>query len=112
MVNLVSIFNFQVSAQDIIEVPSGMPVGRDGGWDIFWVGIIPGLIQILLTLAFLLSFFYLLWGGISWITSGGNKESLERARKKVTYAILGLVLVLLSFFILFTLAEMFGVRLP
>lgn len=90
-----------------VHVPPGMPMGSF----ILWSAFIPGVIQLLLFLAFLFSFIYLLWGGFSWVTSGGNKESLEKARGKVTYAILGLVIALLSFFILYTFGELFGVDL-
>jgi hypothetical protein len=39
------------------------------------------------------SFFFLLWGGFEWITAGGEKEGLEKARKKITGALIGLVIV-------------------
>ena len=94
-----------------IIVPPDMPVGGYGGSDVLWEGIIPGIIQLLLFLAFILAIIYLLWGGISWISSGGNKESLAAAKKKITYALLGLVLVLLSFAILYTFGNIFGVNL-
>ena len=115
---LLSVFISKVFAADdpglppdffegIIRVPFGMPTGEET----LWGGIIPGLVQLLLFVAFVLSVIYLLLGGISWITSGGSKESLEAAKKKVTYAIVGLVLVLLSFAILFTFGDLFGINL-
>lgn len=93
-------------AEDI-KLPPKMPYGENT----LWQGIIPGLIQLFLFFAFTLIVIYLLWGGISWIMAGGNKESLERAKKKVTYAIVGLILVLLSFFILYAFGDIFGLDL-
>lgn len=92
-----------------MRVPSSMPI--DPGGTTFWLATIPGIIQLLLFVGFIFSFIYLLLGGISWATSGGNKESLTKARQKVTYAVFGLIVVLLSFFILYTFGEMFGVDL-
>ncbi len=51
-------------------------------------------------IAALLVFFYLIWGGIDWITSGGDKGQTEKARNKITAAIVGLIVLLASFAIL------------
>lgn len=107
MAYLSSTFNFNSPVFAQITVPSGMPVGEG----LLWSSIIPGVIKILLLVAFVLSFIYLLLGGISWITSGGDREALASAKKKVTYAVLGLVLVLLSFALLGIIGTGFGVGL-
>jgi hypothetical protein len=39
---------------------------------------------------------YLLWGGIEWITSGGDKGKTENARNKITNAIIGLIVLAAS----------------
>lgn len=108
MLNLFFIFAKPVFA---LQVPAQMPLNPPSGQTTLWGSIIPGVIQILLFLGFIFAIIYLLWGGISWTMSGGSKESLEKAKKKVTYAILGLILVLLSFFILFTFGRLFGLDL-
>jgi len=53
---------------------------------------------------------FLIWGGISWISSGGEKEKIEAARNKIVYAIIGLVVILASFFIVNTVGNLFGVN--
>lgn len=65
----------------------------------------------LLLVAVLAALFFLLWGGITWITSGGNKEGLEKARKTIIYAVVGLVIVLLSFTLLNFVGSFFGIKL-
>lgn len=40
---------------------------------------------------------YFVWGAVDWIFSGGDKEKVANARKKMTHAIIGLVLLSLSF---------------
>lgn len=42
-------------------------------------------------------FFYLILGGIQWIFGGGDKEAVEKARKKITAALIGLAIVLSSY---------------
>lgn len=59
---------------------------------------VPQLIYVSLELIFILatvgSFFFLLWGGVQWILSGGDKEGIEKARKKIVNAIVGLAITL------------------
>lgn len=110
MLNLFFIFAKPAFA-DLI-VPWQMPIdNRIIGQETLWGRFIPGIIQLLLFLAFIFAVVYLLWGGFTWATSGGKKESLEKARGKITYAFLGLVLVLLSFTFLYLFGDLFGVNL-
>ena len=55
--------------------------------------LISALVGVLLIISALLAFFYLILGGISWITSGGDKAKMEEARNKITHAIVGLIIV-------------------
>lgn len=43
---------------------------------------------------------FIVIGGVKYITSRGNKQQLDDAKKTLTYAILGLILVILSQLIL------------
>ncbi len=52
-----------------------------------------GVVAFLLLAAFILSFFFLILGGISWLTSGGDKAAVEAARNKIIAALVGLVIV-------------------
>lgn len=55
--------------------------------------LISAAVGVLLILSALLAFFYLILGGIQWITSGGDKTNMEAARNKITHAIVGLIIV-------------------
>ncbi len=46
-----------------------------------------------------LSFFWFAWGVFEYIFAGGKKEALASARKRMTWAIVGLVMFVLSFVI-------------
>lgn len=64
--------------------------------------IIGKIVTILLILAVILALFFLIWGGIRWILSGGDKAKIEQARSTIIAALVGLVIAFLAFFILNT----------
>jgi hypothetical protein len=41
----------------------------------------------------------LIWGGFDWITSEGDKQKVANARQRLAMAIIGLIVVFLSFMI-------------
>jgi small-conductance mechanosensitive channel len=64
------------------------------------VGTVVGtIITTLMILAVIICVFFLLWGGIRWTMSGGDKGKIDQARGTIIAAIVGLVISLLSFFI-------------
>lgn len=78
-----------------INAPNTVPTGGfDKFQDILQVGL-----TALFIVAFVLALIFLIWGGIQWTTSGGDKEGIQKARLKLTYAIIGLVVTVLAFFI-------------
>lgn len=62
--------------------------------------IILQLFHIAVRLAGIAVFIMLIIGGFKYLTSGGDPKAAESARKTITYAILGLVLILAAWFIL------------
>jgi len=71
-----------------------------------WI-VLQNLINALIALSGVVALFFIIWSGISMITSQGDQEKLASAKKTLTFAIIGLVFILLSFvlfnFILSTL---------
>lgn len=55
------------------------------------------IIRAVLLIAALLTLVYMLWGGLDWVTSGGEKEKITKAQQKITYALIGIVFIVLSF---------------
>lgn len=68
-------------------------------------------LNILLGSAGIISFVFLLWGGIQWITSGGDKEAIEKARRKILYALTGLAIIFSAYTVLFALRTWFNINL-
>ena len=65
-------------------------------------------ITILFIIATLAALFFLVAGGIKWITSGGDKANLETARNWIVAAAVGLIITFASYFILNIILELFG----
>jgi len=71
--------------------------------------IVRTVVQILLIAAVVIALVFLIWGGIKWILSGGDKGKVEAARNTIIGAIIGLVIAFAAFFILNIVANLFGI---
>jgi TRAP-type C4-dicarboxylate transport system permease small subunit len=58
---------------------------------------IKSAIQVLVTLAGLISAGFFVWGGVGYMTSSGNPEMLDRSKKTILYSAIGLAVVLGAF---------------
>ena len=91
-------------AQEEIEIPQPPQV------QITNIGrLISGTIGLALVAAALAAFFYLIMGGIQWITSGGDKAGTEGARNKITAAFIGLAIVFTAWAIMKLLETFLGI---
>jgi|SRR3989344_1304317 len=63
------------------------------------------VIQIALLIVGALSVVFLLWGGFRYITAAGNEEATEAAKQTIQHAIIGLIIVILSFAIITIIAN-------
>ncbi|OGG29788.1 hypothetical protein A3A63_02450 [Candidatus Gottesmanbacteria bacterium RIFCSPLOWO2_01_FULL_46_9] len=91
-------------AQITIGQPSNIRIGELGQ-------LISALVGTLLIVAALLAFFYLILGGIQWITSGGDKAGMEAARNKITHAVVGLIIVGAAWAIMILVQNFLGVTI-
>lgn len=97
----------KVFADDVtlnIKQPSNVRIGDLGS-------LISALVGALLVVAALLAFFFLILGGIQWITSGGDKTGMEAARNKITHAIVGLVIVGAAWAIMMLIQSFLGISI-
>ena len=56
-----------------------------------------------------LSFIFIVIGGLQWITAGGDKMSAQSARDRITAAVVGLIIVVAAFGITLILTQVFGI---
>lgn len=75
------------------------------------IGLID-LVQMLVVYSFIiagaLSAVFIFMGGISFILSGGNDEKIKQAINTIRYAIIGLIITILSFTFVTIVGRMFG----
>lgn len=69
------------------------------------------LLRFLFIVGGLVAVIYLLLGALAWITSGGNKESVDKAREKIQAAIVGLVIMFAVLAIIVVLENVFSLGL-
>jgi hypothetical protein len=92
-----------------LNLPAGSAFENVAAWNA--TRLISALINLILIGAGIIAFFFLLMGGLQWILAGGDKEGTEKARKRITAALIGLVIVF-SVYALVSLASGFlGVEL-
>lgn len=73
--------------------------------------VVGRVITIAFVLAIVITLGFLVYGGIKWITSGGDKAAVESARNTIVAAVIGLVIVFLSYFILNIVLGFFNLSL-
>ena len=84
-------------------------VAQPVGFQITDIGtLISGAIGAAFIIAGLLVFAYLVWGGIQWITAGGDKANLEAARGRISNALVGLAIVAAAFAVMLLVEFVFG----
>lgn len=66
-------------------------------------------IQIILIVAAIVAVVFLIFGGIKWITSGGDKAQVESARNTVTAALIGLLIVFATWALIQLMNFFFGI---
>lgn len=64
-----------------------------------------------MVLAGVTTFLMLVYGGVQYITSSGDKAQTESARNKITYSIIGLVIVVGSYAIITLIEAFFGINI-
>lgn len=87
---------------DDIEVNPGTGYATDFG------KMFSSILNVVMLIAAVLVFAYLIFGGIQWITSGGDKGKAEEARNKITAAIIGLIIVAASYAIINLIVNFLG----
>lgn len=70
--------------------------------------IISYIISAVLSLVGALFFVMFLWGGFTWLTAGGDGKRVENARKALTNAVIGLLIVALAYVIVENLIGLAG----
>lgn len=86
------------------DIPNPINSGFDIG------GLLVNVINVLLVWAGVVAILFVIFGGFRYMVSMGNAESIDKARQTVLYAILGLIIVFLSYLIVrYLMNDLLGV---
>ena len=87
-----------------IEAPRGVPTGgMDTGQKIIQMGL-----NFLFAGGIIIAVIIVIYSGIQWILSGGEKEQIQQARARLTYSIIGLVVITAAFTIVRLIITILG----
>ncbi len=70
--------------------------------------IVAFLVAFIVIIAFLAALLYIVIGALQWITSGGDKQKVADARNHIIAAIIGLIVIALSFVIINVVLQALG----
>jgi len=95
---------FEIDGFGEIAAPTNIPTGGVTEFN----RIASAFLTVFATIGVLLTLFFIAWGGIKWITSGGDKNKVDSARKTIIYSIIGFFVVVFSFFIIRIVGQIIG----
>lgn len=93
-----------------LTLPGFSPIPAPAGLKPEFVNLasfISPFLNIAFYIAAFLAFYYLVWGAFQYILAGGKKEELAKARQRISWALVGLIVVFLAYFIAKFGAEIF-----
>jgi len=70
--------------------------------------IVAGILNAVFIIAIVAALAYLVYGGVKWIISEGDKSKVQDARSHIVAAVIGLIIVFLSYFIINLILQIFG----
>ena len=82
-----------------VQAPSGIPESLRGGLEQSGTAFFQTVVNNLIILGAFLALIMVIISGIQWIMSRGDPERIAKAKSRLFFAILGLVIMLGAFFI-------------
>lgn len=67
-------------------------------------------VNVAIILSGIIMFVMLVWGGMLWLTSGGDKAHIEDARNKIVHAIIGITIIAAAYAIWILVLTFFGIN--
>lgn len=106
---LLTATTYITSYVSVLAAPSGNEVQVNTGTLGFSIPTIGGLLTFVVKAFFVvagvMALVYLLLGALAWITSGGDKAGVEKARDKIQAAIVGILMIVVVLAIVWTLEQ-------
>lgn len=100
-------FAFSLPGGETINYPDNFKFGANSS-----IGdIISQLLPYIFVIAGLMLFIFLIIGGFGLLTSGGNPDKMKAAQGKITSAIIGFVIIFISYWLMRILEIIFGISI-
>ena len=84
-------------------------IGQGSGAEIL-ARLVANFLKLTFSVATLILLGMFLWGGIQWMTAGGDKEQMAKAQGKITSALIGFVIFMSVFAIINFIAPVLGLE--
>lgn len=94
-----------------LNTPAGIPSGGLNSGNTSLSKIASTGVSFLLVVATLIALFYLIFGGLRWIMSGGDQSKLSAARLQIIYAAVGLFISFIAFLLVSFIGGAFGAQI-
>lgn len=62
-------------------------------------GLLGNIVDVILIIVSIVAVLYLVWGGIQYVTAGGDADKASKGRVTITNAIIGIIIILAAFLI-------------
>lgn len=73
--------------------------------------ILSNIIGVMTIVAGIWFIFQFIIGGFGWLTAGGDKTATENAQKRITNAVIGLVIVVAAIFLIDLIGNLLGIKI-
>jgi cellobiose-specific phosphotransferase system component IIC len=93
--------SFNINLGD--EVSSRVSINSDLGT------FVERVFSAIIIVAAIATLMYMVYGGVQWVTSGGEKDKITEARSKITNALIGLAVVASAWAIFLLVDYFFGI---
>ncbi len=88
-----------------IQGPKDFPTG---GLEGYGTNLIQLVINLLFVIGIIMALVFIIYSGIQWAISGGDKQKLQNARNRLIYSIVGLIVVAIAFAIINIIVTLFA----
>lgn len=102
--------NLIPKAYAVIENPAVPAYGQGNGNQTLGL-FIANLWRTIIVLGALALIVFLVWGGLSWVIAGGDKQKIEAAQARITQGIIGMAVLAGSVAIMYFLRTVFQIDL-
>jgi cytochrome bd-type quinol oxidase subunit 2 len=86
------------------------PIETGKGYATNFGTMFSSILNVVMLIAAILVFAFMIFGGVEWITSGGDKSKAESARNKLTAAVIGLVIIAASYAVVTLVVQFLGFK--